>query len=89
MVIFLGGGLKDVLCSSLLREKIQFEEHSFQLGWFNHQLVLVIYFRFFAVGAHESCKALHFPWNLLGNSMFSNLRFMVYVQKMPCWFIRA
>ena len=27
-------------CSSLPREMIQFDEHIFQLGWFNHQLVV-------------------------------------------------
>ena len=30
--------LKYFLCSSLPEERIQFEEHIFQMGWFNHQL---------------------------------------------------
>ena len=34
----LGGGFKDFLCSSLPGEMIQFDEHIFQMGWFNHQL---------------------------------------------------
>ena len=36
---FLGGGLKYFSCSSLFKEMIQFDEHIFQMGWFNHQLV--------------------------------------------------
>ena len=31
------GGFKYVLFSSLFGEMIQFDEHIFQLGWFNHQ----------------------------------------------------
>ena len=34
----LGGGFKYFLCSSLPGEMIQFDEHIFQMGWFNHQL---------------------------------------------------
>ena len=34
----LGGGFKDFFFSPLLREMIQFDEHIFQMGWFNHQL---------------------------------------------------
>ena len=41
--IFEGGGVifvfKYLLCSSLCAEMIQFDEHIFQMGWFNHQLV--------------------------------------------------
>ena len=33
----LGGGSKYFLCSPLLGEMIQFDEHTFQRGWFNHQ----------------------------------------------------
>ena len=33
----LGGGFKYVLFSPLLGEMIQFNEHIFQMGWFNHQ----------------------------------------------------
>ena len=36
--LFLGGGFKHFSCSSLLGEMIQFDEHIFQMGWFNHQL---------------------------------------------------
>ena len=32
-----------VLFSSLLREMIQFDEHIFQMGWFNHQPVHIFY----------------------------------------------
>ena len=35
---FLGGGFKYFLFSSLFGEMIQFDEHIFQMGWFNHQL---------------------------------------------------
>ena len=35
----LGGGFKYFLCSSLFGERIQFDEHIFQMGWFNHHLV--------------------------------------------------
>ena len=38
-LLSLGGGFKDLLFLSLLREMIQFDEHIFQGGWFNHQLV--------------------------------------------------
>ena len=33
-----GGGFKHFLCSPLPGEMIQFDEHIFQMGWFNHQL---------------------------------------------------
>ena len=36
--VLLGGGFKHVLFSSLFGEMIQFDEHIFQMGWFNHQL---------------------------------------------------
>ena len=36
----LGGGFKYFLFSSLLGEDFQFDEHIFQMGWFNHQLVV-------------------------------------------------
>ena len=35
----LGGGFKYFLFSPLPGEMIQFDEHIFQMGWFNHQLV--------------------------------------------------
>ena len=34
----LGGGFQHVLFSPLPGEMIQFDEHIFQMGWFNHQL---------------------------------------------------
>ena len=34
-----GGGFKHFLFSSLLGGDSHFDEHSFQMGWFNHQLV--------------------------------------------------
>ena len=37
--VSLGGGFKDFLFSPLFAEMIQFDEHIFQLDWFNHQLV--------------------------------------------------
>ena len=30
--------LKDFLCSPLLGEDFQFDDHILQMGWFNHQL---------------------------------------------------
>ena len=36
---YLGGGFKYFLFSPLPGEMIQFDEHIFQMGWFNHQLV--------------------------------------------------
>ena len=36
----LGGGFKYVLFSSLFGEWSQFDDHIFQMGWFNHQLVV-------------------------------------------------
>ena len=38
-VYSLGGGFNHVWYSSLLGEDSQFDEHIFQLGWFNHQPV--------------------------------------------------
>ena len=35
---FLGGGFKDFLFSPLFGEDFRFDEHIFQMGWFNHQL---------------------------------------------------
>ena len=34
--VYLGGGFKYFLCSSLPRKMIQFDENIFQMGWFNH-----------------------------------------------------
>ena len=34
----LDGGFKHFLCSPLFGEGFQFDEHIFQMGWFNHQL---------------------------------------------------
>ena len=36
---YLGGDFKHFLFSPLFGEMIQFDEHIFQMGWFNHQLV--------------------------------------------------
>ena len=38
---YLGGGFRHFLFSSLPGEMIHFDEHIFQMGWFNHQLVIV------------------------------------------------
>ena len=37
----LGGGFKYCLFSRLFVEMIQFDEHIFQMGWFNHQLEMI------------------------------------------------
>ena len=40
MYHFLGGGFNVFLMfTPKMREMIQFDEHIFQMGWFNHQLV--------------------------------------------------
>ena len=39
----LGGGYEYVLFSSLFGEDFQFDEHIFQMGWFNHQPVIEYY----------------------------------------------
>ena len=36
----LGGGFKYFLFSPLFGEDFQFDEHIFQMGWFNHQPVM-------------------------------------------------
>ena len=41
--LYLAGGLKHFLCSPLPGKMIQFDEHIFQMGWFNHQLVIVVF----------------------------------------------
>ena len=38
----LGGGFKDFFFSPLFGEMIQFDEHIFQRGWFNHQVVHLV-----------------------------------------------
>ena len=40
-VDYLGGGFKYFLFSALFGEIIKLDEHIFQMGWFNHQLVIV------------------------------------------------
>ena len=42
-MVDLGGGFKCVLFSPLPGEMIQFDEHIFQMGWFNHQPVDFFY----------------------------------------------
>ena len=34
------GGFEYVLFSHLFGEDVQFDQHIFQMGWFNHQLVI-------------------------------------------------
>ena len=41
--LYLAGGLKHFLCSPLPGKMIQFDKHIFQMGWFNHQLVIVVF----------------------------------------------
>ena len=38
-MFLLGGGFKYFIVSTLLGEDFQFDEHIFQMGWFNHQPV--------------------------------------------------
>ena len=45
--LYLGGGFRYFLFSPLPGEMIQFDEHIFQMGWFNHQLVI-----FYPTGTH-------------------------------------
>ncbi len=41
MFMYCGGGFGYFLFFTLtVREMIQFDEHIFQMGWFNHQLVV-------------------------------------------------
>ena len=41
-MLYLGGGFsRYFLCSPLPSEMIQFDEHIFQMDWFNHQLVYI------------------------------------------------
>ena len=49
-----GGGFKCVLFSSLPGEMIQFDDHIFQMGWFNHHLITTKKQRNF-----EGCKIFH------------------------------
>ena len=41
----LGGGFKDFYVHPYFGEMIQFDEHIFQVGWFNHQLETAMYER--------------------------------------------
>ena len=59
----LGGGFKHVLFSSLLGEMIQFDEHIFQMGWFNHQLVFDSQNRLFCcLKLRHVCWYTKIPW---------------------------
>ena len=40
----LGGGFKYFLFSPLPGEMMKFDEHIFQMGWFNHQLVYLEFY---------------------------------------------
>ncbi len=53
-IVELGGGFKYVLFSPLPAEMIQFDEHIFQMGWFNHQLV-----KHFVLGVSWRCHSHH------------------------------
>ena len=46
MILQVGGGFRDFLCSPLLVEDFQFDVHIFQMGWFNHQLGVFVSFFF-------------------------------------------
>ena len=54
----LSGGFKDFLFSPLPGEMIPFDEHIFQMGWFNHQLVGMIFSKnLFVFGAPQDVIA--------------------------------
>ena len=55
---YLGGGFKYFLFSPLPGEDFQFDEHIFQMGWFNHQGVLGIPFVKFSGGGSEAASPL-------------------------------
>ena len=59
-VIYLGGGFKYFLFSPLLEGMIQFDEHIFPRGWFNHQLDMD-YFRShkIRIPQHEQTQDFH------------------------------
>ena len=44
--IYLGGGFKYFVFSPLPGEMIQFDEHIFQIGWFNHQVAPLFIYSF-------------------------------------------
>ena len=68
----LGGGFKYFLFSPLFREDSQFDEHIFQMGWFNHQPEMnVLLGQPFAVkNCREGieCKRVSKPSKLGGSS---------------------
>ena len=42
--VYLGGGNSNIfIFTPEIGEMIQFDEHIFQMGWFNHQLDIYIY----------------------------------------------
>ena len=52
------GGFKDFLFSPLPGEMIPFDAHIFQMGWFNHQLVGMIFSKnLFVFGAPQDVIA--------------------------------
>ena len=56
----LGGGFKYFLFSTLPGEMIHFDEHIFQMGWFNHQLINV-FFRCFFLELRKDLAAQNGP----------------------------
>ena len=61
----LGGGFKHFLFSPPnLREMIQFDEHIFQMGWFNHQLDIL----YFIVHTRDSGRPVKDPNVLRGGT---------------------
>ena len=50
---WLGGGSKDFVFFHPYLRKIPILTHIFQLGWFNHQLVKVIFFSFLPLWSHH------------------------------------
>ena len=56
----LGGGVKHFLCSPLPGEMIQFDEHIFQMGWFNHQLIVL--FLCYMIGVSSTNTVPEMKW---------------------------
>ena len=65
------------LCSSLLGEMIQFDEHIFQMGWFNHKLEMLWYALPEKLSLHLKIGAAF--WNLF------SFWVLAYFQGATCW----
>ena len=54
--VYLGGGFKHFLFSPLFGEDSHFDDHIFQMGWFNHQPDI---FTFLIIPLHPTCRKTH------------------------------